>query len=189
MSKRVLIELLDSTILVDEQHFIMQATKPPPANEPVEDEVVRLLARAIACTPPPTNDSLSLELDRFQLITIIAVSATMVSSLRRDDYGLGVYGQFAIMPCYDDDYGFWITDLETGALVAANLRNLEEGRVVVNSMFCDLEFFEQLAVFVAYQVDEARVKFDAERVQSEWYRSFVQKLSNMVDRMRRENNS
>lgn len=62
---------------------------------------------------------------------MVAIHMT-AANLREADYCMGLYGDWAIMPFLDDENGFWVSELESGAMVAGNLQMIGDLRAVRN---------------------------------------------------------
>lgn len=182
----IYIELENGTIIVQADRFARLARGEvlPPATG--ETALVSKVAQAINRTPKPTLESLLQDLDEVQITILATISTTVVANLRRNHFGLGVYGNLAIYPRYDEDYSFWISDLESGALIAVNPRMLEDARAFVNVNFSSLAFFDRLGDFSESQLERG-IKIDLEDIALESYRGFGHRLEGMVQRLRRSN--
>jgi hypothetical protein len=180
----VYVELEGGHILVSSDHFAKLAQGEVVSDATSENSYVRDVAQALRRTPKPTSESLSLPLDPVQLKILLAISVTVASSLRRQHYGLGVYGNIAVLPDYDDDYTFWVCDLKSGALIATNPHLLDNMRASVNAAYSDDALFDDLEVFMERHLAKPTTTIDVEDVDLESYRRFGNSLAELVQALR-----
>jgi hypothetical protein len=166
-------------LLVDPDYFAEQSISEEVLSDAHDDAAfVRRIARAIHNTPQP---SLGLKLDEYQAGAMVGIHMT-AANLREADCCMGVYGNWAIMPFLDDENGFWVSDLESGAMVAGNLRMIGDLCAVRNAKLTDTgKFFEGLQAFVGWQLARPSTQIDVES-----FCPFGQQMLNVVERIRRQ---
>jgi hypothetical protein len=95
---------------------------------------------------------------------------------------MGLYGDWAIMPFLDDENGFWVSELESGAMVAGNLQMIGDLRAVRNvKLTSAVSFFDRLQAFVGWQLAQPGTQIDVET-----FGRYGQQILNLVERIRRQ---
>jgi hypothetical protein len=126
---------------------------------------------------------LNLKLDEYQAGAMVGIHMT-AATLREANYCMGVYGDWAIRPLLDDENGFCVSELESGAQVAGNLRMFGGLRAVANVALTDTGgFFDRLKAFVAWQLAKPGTQIDVES-----FGPFGQQMLNLVETIRRQHN-
>ena len=166
-------------LLVDPDYFAEEMkAEEEPGDADNDVALVRRVARAIHRTPPV---SLSLKLEEIQAGAMVGIHMTAVT-LREADYCMGVYGNWAIRPLLNDENGFCVSELDSGALVAGDLRMFGGLLAVRNVKLTDTgSFFDRLQAFVGWQLAQPGTQIDVKS-----FGRFGQQMRNMVEAIRRQ---
>ena len=88
-----------------------------------------------------------MDLSEIQAGAMVAIHM-IAANLREAEYYMGVYGNWAIKPLDNEENGFCVSELDSGALTAGDLRMFGDLLAVRNVKLIDTSgFFDRLQAF------------------------------------------
>ena len=113
--------------------------------------------------------------------TMVAIHI-IAANLRQADYFMGVYGNWAIKPLDNEQNGFCVSELDSGALTAGDLRTCGDLLAVRNVKLIDTcGFFDRLQSFVGWQLAQPGTQIDVES-----FGRYGQQMRDLVESIRRQ---